>query len=795
MKHFKTLRFILFFSSLLISCFSFSYAQVQLSGQTIDEQGFGVPFSNIAVLSVVDSSIVNGGVSDFDGNFKMNVPVGEYHIRLSYIGYKTLLLDHQNLSANLDLGKITLQSDVKRMEEVVIESRKYDVEVRPGVKAFNVGASPASESSNALDMLQNIPSTSVGLDDEVSFRGRKVAIFIDGVESDVANILEQIPASEIESIEVISTPSAKYDVKSGESIINVVLKKGKRQGTFADATLGVGNDNFKRANANAKWRMNQFEIGGGTNQKWDTSLDNGDSYRTSYQGDTTQQDQLYRGSNDKYDQYYHFKTQYRMNEDNLIQLSASTGINNFDREKNFDVIYSDDEVVDMTLDRSRVDEDQRHWFWGNFLFKQSFREGKSELRARVKYGYSDKDEEFVFLDSTYNADGSFREVSRLDRVSDQMTGDISQRYSLDYEHGLGENYRIEVGAALWLRNSERIYDYYSYDENAEWEQDTGRSNQYIYSERVSTAYSQFNGKMEGFESLSYSLGLRAEHTSLDPHAVGIEENYLNQYWRIMPSVQLAYQMDESQSLSFNYSTRNKAPSQYRLNPFVTYYSPTAISYGNPYLKPESINALELSHDKTWNGDQVYLSNSIYYKRVKDADIHYRFEDENEIVNFTYTNVDAAASLGWELIANFKPIEKLRINTSMNLSNAAYTTYTSAQEQLRRRGTNFSTKSSLEYQLAMGFSTQLTMNYFSQQLTAQGYNEPYYFADLVMRQKLWDDKLSVSVKFADLLHSWERNSVVDQSDTFESANTYERNSVRYYLTVTYRFSKLKWGTES
>ncbi|WP_158584042.1 outer membrane beta-barrel family protein [Reichenbachiella sp. MSK19-1] len=795
MKFFTILKFGLVVFALLVGNLSFSQSKIQLSGQTIDEEGLGVPFSNIAVLALADSSIVSGTVSDYDGNYRMTVPAGKYHIRLSYIGYKTMLLNNQDLSTDLNLGQVVLQSDVKRMEEVVIESRKYDVEVRPGVKAFNVGASPASESSNALDMLQNIPSTSVGIDDEVSFRGRQVAIFIDGVESDVANILEQIPASEIESIEVISTPSAKYDVKNGESVINVVLKKGNRQGTFANAALGVGNDNYKRANANGKWRNNQFEIGGGTSQKWDSRLDNGDSYRTSYSGDTTQQDQYYAGRNDMYNQYYHFKTQYRMNEDNLIQLNASSGINNFNPEKEFDVEYTNDEVLDRTLDRSRKGEDQRHWFWGNFLFKQAFREGKSELRARVKYGYSDKDDEFVFLDSTFNADGSFREVSRLDQINDKMTGDIRQRYSVDYEHGLGDNYRVEIGAAYWLRNSERIYDYSTYHENNGWEKDTNRSNQYIYAEKVWTTYGQFNGTVVGLESLSYSLGVRAEHTSLDPQAVGIEESYLNQYWRLMPSIQLAYQMDESQSLSFNYSTKNKAPNYYRLNPFVTYYSPTAISYGNPYLKPQSINALELSHDKTWNGDQVYLSNSVYYKQVKDADIRYRFEDENEIVNFTYTNVDAAASLGWELIANFRPIEQLRINTSMNLSNAAYTTYNSMQEQLRRRGTNFSSKSSLEYQLPMGFSTQLTMNYFSQQLTAQGYNEPYYFADFVMRQKLLDDKLSVSMKFADLLHSWERNSVVDQSDTFASANTYQRNSVRYYLTLSYRFSKLKWASDS
>lgn len=308
-------------------------------------------------------------------------------------------------------------------------------------------------------------------------------------------------------------------------------------------------------------------------------------------------------------------------------------------------------------------------------------------------------------------------------------------------------------------------------------------------------HTQLAGFTPGFESLSYSVGMRAQHTTLNPKPIGTEGDFENRFWSFMSSANIAYEINEGHNLSVNFTSKTNSPEYDRLNPFVTYYSPTSISYGNPYLKPKRVNSWELSHDKSWDGDKMYLSNSLYYKKVNDGDIRYQFEDDEEIINYTYTNIDGAGSMGWEMIANYKPMEQFKIRTSFNVSNSAYVTYHNTQEEVSRRGTNFTSKSSIEYQMEKGFAAQVWMDYFSRQLNTQGQNEAYYSATVVLRQKFLDKKLNVSFMMTDVLNSWERNSSVDQSDTFFSVNTYDRNSQRYYLTVAYYFSKLKWSTDA
>lgn len=444
-----TLKFPLLFVLAVCSNLS-AFSQFSVSGQIIDEEGLGVPFSNVAILNPLDSSIVKGSASDFDGNFSLIVPAGSYMLRLSYIGYRTQFLDKVEVSSDLDFGQVKLETDVQKMDEVVIESTKYDVEVRPGVKAYNVGDSPAAEASSALDMLSNIPSASVGFDDEVSFRGRKVAIFIDGVESDVANILEQIPATEIESIEVISTPSAKWDIKNGESIINVVLKKNNRSGVTGNTALTVGNDDHQKINTGVKYTRPKYVVAGGASVVRNTSLDEGESLRTSFSNDTTYRNQIYAGETNDQKFNYRGKVRYNFSDKGFLEVKGSGGFKSSDIGKDYQTDWFSTEALTSVTDRRQRGDRVNDWFSGKVLFKQRFREDKSELRVRAQYTDSHQDNQFIYVDSVFYADGSFNHLGR----NDQIIGNKRQRYSIDYEHGFDNSFKIELGGVLWNRQRE-----------------------------------------------------------------------------------------------------------------------------------------------------------------------------------------------------------------------------------------------------------------------------------------------------------------------------------------------------
>ncbi|RED98424.1 outer membrane beta-barrel protein [Marinoscillum furvescens] len=769
----------------LIGAFSaIGQSQYQISGAIENENEEAVPFANVVFLQATDSSFVSGVVAAVDGRFQAQLAQGYYLIHVSYIGYRKTYTAPFLLQTDTLLSAIRLQPNTQQMQEVVVEAKKVNVEVKPGMTTYNLSNTTGLEASSAMDLMQNIPSTAVGMDDEVTYRGRKVAILIDGVATDVENILEQIPASQIASIEVISNPSAKYDARNGESVINIILKKNSTIGINGNIAATLGGDHYKKLAAGANFSQNKLKIGMYGNMRWDERLDRQTSLRTAYYDNPIHTRQLYTGNINEIAHNYRLSLSQKFDGGALVQGSMALGFADYRNDREYAISRTRADTDERVTLRDRQGQDSRAWNRSSLVFRKPI--GENALKITAKAGYSSRKYAFAFVDSLFVGEQGFQRIARTDSIQDDLIPDWQLELLGDYEHTLPGSFQLDYGAFAKRRITSRHYQYYRLKDS--WELDSIRSNRYHYLDEEYGGYVLLNGQHPAHETFTFTVGGRLTYTSIRPEADGVDSLTTNNYWSLQPSLQLSYRLSETSGVALSYTHKNKAPNYRFLNPFRTIYSPSFMSYGNPLLEPEVIQTVELEYDKSWKDNKVFASNSIYYRNVSNATVRHRFEDDQEVINNTFANVPSMGAVGLESITQLKLVKKLKVQNSLNVYNAGYTTYNADQEEIRRRATSLTSKTSVEYTLPKGTSAKVQFNCFSDVLTAQGSMEGYYFADVYLRHQLFDKSVNLNLRMADVFHTWKRSVDVDQSETFVSESIYTRNTSRYYLTIAYKFVK-------
>ena len=812
------MRKIIFIGSLisLFATSAWSQDKYTVEGQVFDEMAMPVPFANVGIYELNNTVPFGGCATDFEGIFKHDIPPGDYKIVISFIGYKTYIIDSLHVASPIKIPSTQMSPDAHRLDNVIVVSERPTVQSTPGVKTYNISETAASEASSALDVIKTIPSASVDGEDDITMRGRKVTIMIDGVETNIQNILEQIPADQIESVEVINNPSAKYDTQNGEAILNIKLKKSKKSGYSSFVSYKVGNDGLYNPSVGGSATKNKLSLDGSISLSWNKYYDWSFSERTSYRlVDTifTDQETIYVkepssynnqshfSEEDQFKQFYRLRTRYQINDHSNLQLSLNAGMSSFQKARDYhlDVLNQNKDTVRMS-DRLRSGDYEGYWWKSTLQYLWKEHDGH-EFKAVLEFYDTDGQDDYIFLDSLFSAQGAFQRINRLDLVQDG-TREYYLDSKIDYERPINSGHSFETGLSARFRAVTQDYQYYNdaqpEDEVASWDISEGRSNVYEYDDQILSAYAVVKGPTVWIDKMSYSAGLRYNAAFLSPKSETdtISNDSRHFYWS--PSIQMSYEFNDIQTLSFSYSRKTKLPHYYRLNPFITYYGPTSVSYGNAQLKPEIIDTYDLSYDVSLLDDNLFVNISAYYKDIHDIAIRYQFDEIDEegdnVLNRTYRNVRRGNSYGLELVETWKIKEPIQVKSSFNLNSATYTSFSVIQRKIvQRNGTNFNIKTSADWDISKSLSSQLSFNYFGRRVTAQGYYQPNYFMDFSARQKLLkDDRLSLSFLWTDVLQTWNRDRVINREDTYYADETYSRNTFRYSITARYSLNKIKFS---
>ncbi|MFK7773175.1 MAG: TonB-dependent receptor [Saprospiraceae bacterium] len=598
MKPYFTILFLIFTNSIFAQTAS-------IKGILQDADKAPVSFANIVLYSSTDSSVVKIEVSDPIGKFIIpSIPSGNYYLVASFIGYDDATKNDIQLSEGeqLDLGIFSFQAASVELAEATVKAKRALVEIKPDRTVFNVQGTINSVGSDAIELLRKAPAVTVDNNDNINVLGRAgVLLYVDGKRQplagdDLTNYLKGIPAEQIDRIEIITNPGAKYEAEGNAGIIDIRLKKDKSHG--ANGTVNATHNQGKVGRTNAgftgNYRNKNFNtygnIGAGRRNGFNDLI-----FNSTQNGIKLQESNEMRRSADAI--YYRIGTDFFINKKNTIGFLISGG-NSDDSNPGTNQIKISNSNSPNQIDSTLIAENEtdaiRDRLSYNLNYRFDDRKSGQSLNIDLDYGTFGNEIERFQPNRYFNENGDLL-TENISRFSTPTDIDI-YTFKVDYESNfLGGKLGIGTKLSQVISdNTFRVFD----EINGEPIQNDLRSNTFEYDEKVYAGYVSFNRKVN--EKINFSAGLRAEQTdavgNLKAFLVTLQEppvelNYLSWF----PNAGLTYAASPQNSFALNYGRRINRPDYNVLNPFNNQLSELSYQKGNPFLAPEIVNNIELGY--------------------------------------------------------------------------------------------------------------------------------------------------------------------------------------------------------
>ncbi len=605
-----------------------------------------IPFVNVFLLKSTDSSMVKGVAASETGDYLFdNVPAGSYLVMASMVGFKKGYSRQLSYDGtNITVPELLLSPDVQSLEEVKVVALKPFIEQEVDRTIINVENSAVSAGSTALEVLERSPGVTVDQqNDRLKLRGREgVIVQIDGKqtylsEAELVSLLRNTPSDNIEKIELITNPSAKYDAAGNSGIINIKFKKNKNYGTNGNVSLGFGMADQKKPRANGMLSLNQREgkiswnatangfQGKGFNNQHITRV-------IPFEGKNTTFNSVSKSDWTSYFYSYKLGVDYYVDNKTTVGAMFSGFANKWEnpfRTTNSDIL-DHSQQLEQSFITSIVASNKTNNLTANVNLKHQFNDKGKELTFDVDYvRYNQKG--YNFMDTRYSLpeNGSPRpdEILRSNMPAVINIGVAK----LDYTQPLGKG-KLETG----LKSS-----YVASDNDMRmeifadvWQIDPNRTNRFKYSENINAAYINYSGKFS--EKTKFQLGVRAEHTHSIGNSVTLSQVNDRNYVNLFPSAFISHTLDSSNVLNLSYSYRLDRPNYQSLNPFEYYLDPYTFQRGNPNLRPQYTHSFQLVHVF-----KSFLNTTLAYSRITDliASEVPQLVPEKNITYVTHENLD------------------------------------------------------------------------------------------------------------------------------------------------------------
>lgn len=769
----------------------------KIYGKVIDSQTKKpVEYATVALYSKRDSSLTTGTVSGKDGRFLLKeLRRGRYYVIIDFIGYKPHNLGDISINPStgeeVDLGVLTLEQDLTMLKAAEVVEDKKQMELLMDRKVFHVENNVNNSGASASEVLQNIPSVEVDIDGAVSLRGSSnVNVLIDGRPSGLTGasrdaILDQIPADAIDRIELITNPSAKFDPDGTAGIINIILKKNKLEGFQGSVRLSASPGMQYSASLGLSRRNEKSNIYGQYSYRYSDQFSWSDSDRLTYFTDSNyRQDQNSDGNRIRQSHTVKLGADFYLNPKNTLSIaglySPRTGTS------------GDSLLTRVTKDDARV-EDYRRDNEGtdlsgsydlNLSYKRKIGSKDNNLVAEVsgtrRLGSKDQlffqnefDEDMVLI-----SDSAFVEAQYSDNVNQTYIGLID--FTWASENG---NTKLETGWKSTLRTMDSDLNAFDGSSLFSMENDTNRSNHFIYNEDVHALYAVVGQKLNKF---SLSAGLRAEQAYTNSKLVTTDESFQNNYFKLFPSGHLNYTLNDNNQVQVSYSKRINRPRTRNLNPFPNYSDPLNIRKGNPFLLPEVIDSYEL----TWMNTPKWgtISSSLYYRHVHDIIRSVRVVDEMGVATSQSQNLASMKNWGVELVTAGKLAKWWSFNLSGNFYHTASDGSNLASE-LNSEGWSWNTKLNSIWKWGNGWNLQYSANYRAPFVHLQGSMSSRFYMDLGAKKSILKDRGSIGLRVSDILNT-NQMSYNSQGANFDQDVTRKRESRNVYVTFSLNFGKLE-----
>ena len=750
-------------------------------------------FASVALIRIRDSVPVAGVLTDEKGNFSLTgIPYGRYVLKISSIGYANYTSNPILIRPDdkyYEAGKILLRRNVRRLKEVEVSGEKSEYVNSLDRKVYNLDKNIVNTGGTATEVLRNIPSVTVDIDGNISLRGSgNVNVLIDGKPSGITGstrqaVLQQVPASSIDRIEVITNPSAKYDADGMAGIINIVTKKDKLKGLNANISVGIGTNEKYNLAAGGNYRTHKINLYANYSYRHEKKSSSGESIRENFYGDSV----FYNlsqshgtGVNDA--QVVKGGLDYFLNESTTLGLSTTASIRNENRPDYTD--YQNENasrIITSSFTRENEDRNKNNSVDYNLDFRKIFGRKKAELTASA--GYSENNRNNAGTYNTYTD----QHLLTLTQFQDNKTGNSITTLQTDYMLPLNKSSKLEAGWKSIFREIDASADgmnYFPYTN--EYTADPRFIDHFVYDEQVHAGYIMYTGKYHKFD---YQLGVRGEDYLNSGKSQTESFDFNNDYLNLYPSGFLKYNAPGNQEIQASYSRRVNRPESRTLNPFIDYGDTLNLRQGNPALKPEYIDSYELSYLK--NMDKHSVSLTVYYRYTHDLITRYRFIDQTtNVTTSTFINFSSSQNTGVEMVVKNQLGDLINVMTSANLFQNKING-SNVESELQSTNTNWNVRMTVNAKLTRNTSLQISGMYMAPNVQPQGSFRGMSGVDGGIRQELWKGKGALSLNVNDIFNT--RKFKIHQiGDGFVSDLTRKRESRVAMLNFSYRFGSADYN---
>ncbi len=762
-----------------------------VTGSIIDKSsGAPVEGADVTINRVKDSSLVKGTATDASGKFIISdVPFGRYYLKANLVGYNLSVVSGITINPNslsVTLDPIKLSTGTTTIDEIVVESEKSSIEFKPDKKVFNVGKDITNLGNTLIDLLKEIPSVTVDQDGNISLRGGEgVKILIDGrpfgLEGSNRNsILQQIPASSVESIELISNPSAKFEAEGSSGILNVIMKKNVSTniGINGNISINIGNGDKYNGLTSVGLKNNKVNLFANYNYSLFNFVPSGFNDRTNYISNT--EFNLTNSGNSRNNSHL-VKTgmDYFINKLNAIgfsltyQNSKTTGLD-FSSVKETD--FSNNLIADYSS--SQNSNNKSNTFDLNLNYKMNFKSPSRNLTSDFTYSRNNENnEDFNLYSYTFPVIPNPQNTKTLqDEKNDDFSGQI------DYVHPFNKDIKLETGFKSGYKRRDTDYNLSNFDYSSNnYVSDFGQSNRFVYNENVQGLYGIYTQQLGSF---GYSVGLRAELTYTKGELKNNGQTFDKNYFDVFPSASISQKISSKNEIQLSYTRRINRPRPRQLNPFLSVRGANNFFIGNPDLIPEYTDSYELSYIHFL--PFLTITPTIFYRQTKDEIARTRTLKDSTSTVVTFVNYGKTKSYGGELLANINPVKFWSLNGTFSYYRREVDA-TNISSNFSNNGSVWSARFLSTLMLPMDFSLGISYFYSGKRIVAQGYFEPFQSLDASLKKDFFDKKLSLTLKVSDIMDNLAFKGVFNDV-TFSETLKRKRDSRTFFLNITYNFGE-------
>ena len=771
------------FSVILILTCGWSTAQttVEITGSLIENNSSQpIPYATVVVKDKITKQNITGIISDDIGKFMVLSPTPNFYLEISFMGFETKTITEFKIQGGkTNIGALKLIPDNQKLNEIVVTAQTSKTTFKLDKRVFNVGKDFSTSGASALEVLNNVPSVNVSIEGDVSLRGSAgVQILINGKPSVLAdqssNALGTITADMIESIEVITNPSAKYEASGTAGILNIILKKEEKRGWNGSVSANTGSPDNHSLGLSINRRTDNFNF----------FAQMGAGYRSLPQNaENTNQNLiideviLSQGKEFRNETFFNITlgTDYHINAFNVLTLSGNFAYEIEDQPSayQFRILDTNDDLISSwSREENTAATNPKYQFELNY--KKQFKTNKEHsLQVSALGSFFGKDQESKFINTL---------ITGADITNAQQTETDFQQadytFKADYVNPLTEIYTIETGVQYVINDvgndfevRDLVDESYIINENLtnnfDWKQN-------VLGLYVTTAYEK--------DKFGVKLGLRVEQTDLKTLLTTTNERNAQNYTNVFPSFHSSYKISDNTSIQAGYSRRIFRPRLWDLNPFFNIRNNFNIRAGNPNLQPEFTDSYELT--SIYKIGKASLSSSLYYRYT--TQVVERISTFEDNVTFSSPeNIGTNSSVGFEMNGKFSPNKWLTLTGDFNL-NYFDRIGTFENQDFDFSGSQWSSRMGSKIGLPADIDIEFTGNYQSGFETVQGEQSGYAFLDLGVRKKILKGKVILNLGVRDLFKSRIRERFVNQP-TFESYSFRQRGR---FITfgVSYGFGK-------